>query len=91
MNLRVAFVPVGKMEAAEVEAVAGRVAKVWSLAIELRRPLPSPGGGRSGPRAAPGRSVLAALRGQLPRLGVAKWWGSPPREPEAPPRWPRPT
>jgi hypothetical protein len=91
MNLRVAFVPVGKMEVAEVEAVAGRVAKVLSHAIELRATAPVP---KAGDDPARGQHLagpmLAALRGELPRLGVAKLVGgdpagSPAASPATPP------
>lgn len=79
MDLRVAFIPVGRMEAAEVEAVAGRVAKVLSKAIELRQPAPVP---KAGDDQARGQHLagpmLAALRGELPRLAVAKLAGAAP-------------
>jgi archaemetzincin len=71
MDLRVAFVPVGKMDAAEVEAVAGRVAKVLSKPIEVREPVPVP---KAGDDPARGQHLagpmLAELRGALARLKV---------------------
>ena len=79
MDLRIAFVPVGRMDAAEVEAVAGRIAKVVSKTVELRETTPTPKAGDDTTRgqhlAGP---MLAELRGALPRLKVAKLVGGAP-------------
>lgn len=75
-ELRVTVVPVGKLDAAEVEAVAGRIAKILSRPIELRQaasvPRASEDAARGQHRAA---AFLAELRLGLPRLAVAKLVG----------------
>lgn len=79
MDLRIAFVPVGRMDAAEVEAAAARVAKVFSKTVEVREPAPVPKAGDDPARgqhlAAP---FLAELRGGLVRLKVVKLAGGAP-------------
>ena len=76
MDLRIAIVPVGKMDPLEVEAVAVRVAKVLNKAVALRQTTPVP---KAGDDPARGQHVagpfLAELRSQLPRLAVAKTVG----------------
>jgi archaemetzincin len=79
MDLRVVFVPVGKMDAAEVEATAGRVAKVLSTAIEVREPVPVPKAGDDPTRGQHlSTPMLSALRAALPRLKVVKLAGAAP-------------
>lgn len=90
MDLRVAVVPVGRMDVSEVEAAAVRIAKVLNKAVTLRQPAAVP---RAGDDPARGQHVagpfLADLRSQLPRLAVAKVVGHPatsvPAGPPAPP------
>ncbi len=76
MDLRIAIVPVGKVDASEVEAAAVRIAKVLNKAVALRQTTPVP---KAGDDPARGQHVagpfLAELRGQLPRLAVAKTVG----------------
>jgi hypothetical protein len=73
MELRVAIVPVGRMDASEAEAAAVRIAKILNTSVTLRQPAPVP---RAGDDPARGQHVagpfLAELRGGLPRLSVAK-------------------
>jgi len=79
MDLKIAFIPVGKVDVAEVEAVATRVAKVVSTPIELREPVPVPKAGDDPARGQHAAGpMLAALRGSLPRLKVAKRVGGDP-------------
>src|SRR5262245_61439175 len=72
MDLSVVLIPVGKVEPAEVEAVAARVAKVLNHAVETRAAIPAPKAGDDPTRgqhlAAP---FLAALKAALPRTGPA--------------------
>ena len=79
MDLRLALIPVGRLDAAEIEAVGARIAKVLNKAIELRESIPVPKGGDDAARgqhlAAP---FLAELRGALPRIKVAKLLGAAP-------------
>lgn len=79
MDLRLALIPVGRLDAAEIEAVGARIAKVLNKAIELRESIPVPKGGDDAARgqhlAAP---FLAELRGALPRVKVAKLLGAAP-------------
>jgi len=79
MDLRVAFIPVGRVDAAEVDAVAARVAKVLSKAVEVRDVTPTP---KAGDDPARGQHLagpmLAELRAALPRLKVAKLAGGVP-------------
>jgi len=79
MDLRIAIVPVGRVDVAEVEAAAGRLAKTLNKAVELRRAATVPKAGDDPARgqhlAAP---FLAELRGQLARLPVAKLVGAAP-------------
>jgi archaemetzincin len=79
MDLRIALIPVGKVDAAEVEAAAARLAKILNKAIELRDPAPVPKAGddpaRGQHQAAP---FLAELRSGLKHLGVHKLVGAAP-------------
>ena len=79
MELRIALVPVGRIDLAEVELTASRVAKVFNHAVEIREPVPVPKAGDDPARgqhlAAP---MLAALRSALPALKVAKLAGGAP-------------
>jgi len=78
MDLRVAIVPVGRLDPSEVEAAAVRIAKVLNRPVTLRQPAPVP---KAGDDPARGQHVagpfLAELRGQLARLPVAKIVGQP--------------
>ena len=79
MDLRIAIVPVGRVDVSEVEAAAGRIAKILNKAVELRSPAIVPKAGDDPARgqhlAAP---FLTDLRGQLSRLSVAKLVGAAP-------------
>jgi predicted Zn-dependent protease len=72
MDLRVAIVPVGKIDPADVEAAAARISKVLNTTVDLRPPAPVP---RAGDDPARGQHVagpfLAGLRGPLVRPAVA--------------------
>ncbi|HJQ99533.1 MAG TPA: archaemetzincin [Candidatus Polarisedimenticolaceae bacterium] len=72
MDVRVVIIPVGKIDPAEVEAVAARVAKVLNHAVETRAAIPVPKAGDDPARgqhlAAP---FLAALKATLPKGGPA--------------------
>jgi archaemetzincin len=79
MDLKIAFIPVGKVDVAEVEAVATRVAKVVSTSIELREVVPVPKAGDDPARGQHAAGpMLAALRASLPRLKVVKHVGGDP-------------
>jgi predicted Zn-dependent protease len=85
MDLRIAIVPVGRVDPLEVEAAAARIAKILNRAVTLRQPAPVP---KAGDDPARGQHVagpfLAELRGQLARLPVAKSVGAEPaHEPAA--------
>jgi archaemetzincin len=77
MDLRVAIVPVGRIDLTDVEAAAARIAKIVNRAVTLRQPAPVP---KAGDDPARGQHVagpfLAELRGQLARLPVAKVVGA---------------
>jgi len=79
MDLRVAIVPVGRIDLTDVEAAAARIAKIVNRAVTLRLPAPVP---KAGDDPARGQHVagpfLAELRGQLARLPVAKIVGVAP-------------
>lgn len=79
MDLRIALVPVGHMDAGEVEGSAIRLAKILNRAVEVRAPAAGPKAGHDPARgqhlAAP---FLADLRAQLPRLAVVKLAGGAP-------------
>ena len=76
MDLRISIVPVGKMDPVEVEAVGVRIAKILNKTVTLRQTTPVP---KAGDDPARGQHLagpfLAELRGQLPRLAVAKTLG----------------
>ncbi len=75
-DLRVALVPVGKMDGAEVEEAAARVSKVIRGAVEVREPLPHPKSAEDATRGQYGTpAVLAEARGALQRLGLRKTVG----------------
>jgi predicted Zn-dependent protease len=82
VDLRIAFIPVGRIDAGEVESVAARVAKVISGTIELRAAVPVPKAGDDMARrqhlAGP---MLAELKAGLPRTKVAKRLGAGAAEP----------
>src|SRR5258706_13017299 len=84
MDLRIAIVPVGRMDPAEVEAAATRIAKVLNTAVTLRRPAPVP---KAGDDPARGQHVagpfLAELKGLFAHLPVAKVVGAAPPAPPA--------
>src|SRR5262245_39966706 len=72
MDLRVAIVPVGKIEPADVEAAAARVSKVLNKTVELKPSVPVP---KAGDDPARGQHVagpfLAGLRASIARLPAA--------------------
>jgi predicted Zn-dependent protease len=75
-DLRVAAVPVGKIDAAEVEAVAARVSKILNRPIELRAPAAVPRASEDAARGQHRADVfLVELRRELARLAVAKLVG----------------
>jgi len=77
MDLRIAIVPVGRMDPLEVEAAAARIAKILNRVVALRQPAPVP---KAGDDPARGQHLagpfLSELRGQLARLPVAKTVGA---------------
>lgn len=77
--------PVGRVDVAEVEAAAARVAKTFNKPVELRAPAQVPRGtedtARGQHKAAP---FLADLRGQLPRLAAARLVGGAAAPPAGP-------
>jgi predicted Zn-dependent protease len=79
MDLRIAFIPVGRFDVAEAEAVATRVAKVIHGTVELREAAPVP---KAGDEPARGQhlagKMLGALRADLPRLKTMKRVGAAP-------------
>ncbi len=79
MSMRIAIVPVGRMDPSEVEAAAARVAKILNKAVELRQPAPAP---KAGDDPARGQHLaepfLADLRGQPGGRTVAKLVGAAP-------------
>jgi archaemetzincin len=81
MDLHVAIVPVGRIDPAEVEAAAARLAKILNKPVTLRQPAAVPKAGDDPARgqhlAGP---VLAELKGQLLRLPVAKTVGAQPAQ-----------
>lgn len=84
MDLEIAFIPVGKFDVAEVEAVAARVAKVVSTSIGLREVVPVPKAGEDPARGQHAAGpMLAALRAALPRSKVVKRVGGDPAAPPA--------
>jgi archaemetzincin len=68
MDLRVAIVPVGKIDSAEVEAAAARISKVLNKTVELRPVVPVP---KAGDDPARGQHLagpfLAGLRSSIAR------------------------
>jgi archaemetzincin len=85
MDLRIAIVPVGKIDPAEVEAAATRLAKILHRPVTLRPAAAAP---RAGEDPARGQYLAgpfhADLRGQLARLGPGKTLGG---EGAAPAAW----
>lgn len=77
-ELRVSVVPVGRIDANEVEACIARVVKVLTRPVEMRAPAPVPrsseDAGRGQHRSGP---FLGELRTGFPRLAVAKLVGAP--------------
>lgn len=73
MELRIAIVPVGRVDPLEVEAAATRIAKILNGTVTLRQAATVPKAGDDPARgqhlAAP---FLAELKGQLARLAVVK-------------------
>jgi len=71
MDVKIAIVPLGKMDPAEVEAVAARLGKVFNKPVTVRPPVPVP---RAGDDPARGQHVtgplLADLKGQAARLAA---------------------
>jgi archaemetzincin len=73
MDLRVAIVPVGKIDPAEVEAAAARISKVLNKTVELRPSAPVP---KAGDDPARGQHLagpfLAGLRSSIARTAPAQ-------------------
>jgi archaemetzincin len=78
MDLRLSIVPVGKIDPAEVEAVAARLAKILNQPVLLRQAAPVP---KAGDDPARGQHLagpfLGELRAQLNRLPVVRSVGAP--------------
>jgi predicted Zn-dependent protease len=62
MELRVAIVPVGRMDPAEVEAAAARIGKVVNSTVAVRPPLPVP---RAGDDPARGQHLAGPMLAEL--------------------------
>jgi len=62
MELRVAMVPVGRMDPAEVEAAAARIGKVVNSTVPVRPPLPVP---RAGDDPARGQHLAGPMLAEL--------------------------
>ena len=77
MDLRIAIVPVGRMDASEVEAAAVRLAKILNKPVTVTQPAPVP---KAGDDAARGQHLagpfLAELKGRMSGLPVAKVVGT---------------
>jgi hypothetical protein len=70
---RVSVVPVGKMDAAEVESALIRVAKALGGPIELREPIALPKATEDAARGQhDARGLLVQLRSKLPTLRAVK-------------------
>jgi predicted Zn-dependent protease len=82
MDFRVSVVPVGRIDPQEIESAASRIAKVLNRAVALRQSASVP---KAGDDPARGQHLagpfLADLKGQLPRLALAKEVGTQPQEP----------
>jgi len=89
MDLRIAIVPVGRMDPVEVEAAAARIAKILNREVTLRQPAAVRRRGRSARGQHVAGPFLAELRGQLARLAVVKRVGAAPAEEPAGARGPR--
>lgn len=89
MDLRIAIVPVGKLDPAEVEAAAARIAKILNKPVAVRRTASVP---KAGEDAARGQHLagpfLGDLRSQLARLPVVTSVGAPPAPAPATPGGP---
>ena len=86
MDLHVAIVPVGRIDLAEVEAAATRLAKILNSPVTQTQAAAVP---KAGDDPARGQHLagpfLAELKGQIPRLSVAKVLGATaPPDPSAP-------
>jgi predicted Zn-dependent protease len=84
-ELKVALVPVGKMDAVEVDEAAARVSKAIAKPVELREPLAHPKGAEDVARGqfrAP--AILAEARAALPLLKARKLAGGPAGVPPVP-------
>jgi len=80
-ELRVTVIPVGKVDAAEVEAAASRVSKVLHRPLELREAAGLPRGTEDVDRGQhDAKKLMNLLRADLPRLKVARLVGTPPTE-----------
>lgn len=76
---RVAVIPVGRIDSAEVEGATVRAAKVLHAAIELRAAATLPKGVEDSARGQfKAKETLATLRAEIPRLAVAKTVGEAP-------------
>lgn len=83
-ELRVALVPVGRMDLGEVDDAGHRVARVLGRAVEIREPAPLARGAEDPARGQyRSAAVLAAARSTLPDLKVRCLAGSP-TAPDAP-------
>lgn len=76
-TFHVAIIPIGKIDLAEVEAAALRVAKVVRQPLELREPIAVPRGAEDIDRGQHRAAVLLqALRDQVPKLRPGRLIGS---------------
>jgi predicted Zn-dependent protease len=77
-ELRIVVIPVGRMNATEIEGALGRVAKVLNRPVELREAAPVPRSAEDTTRSQYGSApFLAEVRRSLPRLKVAQLVGAP--------------
>jgi archaemetzincin len=89
-EVRIAVVPVGRIDPAEIEDVLSRVVKLLNRAIELRESVPLPKTAEDVSRGQfRSNIVLAEARAALPRLKVSKLVGAAPGS--APVATPQPT
>ena len=86
-GFHVAVVPVGKVDATELEAALSRAAKVLRQPIELRDSLPVPTGAEDSERGQHRAAALMnSLRSGVPRLRVGKLVGADDPDAKPPPR-----
>lgn len=84
-EFKLTVIPVGKVDATELEAVLSRVAKVLRRPVELRKSLPVPQGVEDTTRGQFRTALLMdRLRSMVPQLDSGKWIGPTGEEEEKP-------